>query len=283
MSEFLAIDVETANADLASICQIGIISFHDGKVVDRWETFVDPEDYFDEVNISIHGIDEHAVAGAPTFVQISEELRTRLTGKIVVHHTHFDRVSIVYSLADNDLPSIECTWLDTARVARRAWPQFATSGYGLANVAEFLGISFQHHNAAEDARAAGEILLHAIRQVGLLPEEWLIRVNKPVGSQSYSIERDGNQSGALYGEVIVFTGALFMPRKQAADLAALAGCNVDDGVTKQTTLLVIGDQDSYKLAGYEKSKKHRKAEALILKGQPIRILSESDFVRMFVK
>jgi DNA polymerase III subunit epsilon len=42
-------------------------------------------------------------------------------------------------------------------------------------------------------------------------------------------------------------------------------------------MLVVGDQDIAKLAGHEKSSKHRKAEELIAKGTPIRILKESDF------
>lgn len=42
-------------------------------------------------------------------------------------------------------------------------------------------------------------------------------------------------------------------------------------------MLVVGDQDVTKLAGHEKSSKHRKAEELISKGAPIRIIRESDF------
>jgi DNA polymerase-3 subunit epsilon len=68
-----------------------------------------------------------------------------------------------------------------------------------------------------------------------------------------------------------------MPRREAADLAATAGCTVESGVTKATTLLVIGDQDVRRLAGHEKSSKHRKAEACIESGQRIRIVRESDF------
>jgi DNA polymerase-3 subunit epsilon len=41
--------------------------------------------------------------------------------------------------------------------------------------------------------------------------------------------------------------------------------------------LVVGDQDVTRLAGHSKSSKHRKAEELIAKGVPIRILRESDF------
>jgi DNA polymerase-3 subunit epsilon len=45
-------------------------------------------------------------------------------------------------------------------------------------------------------------------------------------------------------------------------------------------MLVVGDQDMRRLAGHEKSSKHRKAEQLALKGQSIRILRESDFKKM---
>jgi len=65
--EFVAIDVETANADMASICQIGIAQFRDGTLVEEWKTYVDPQDHFDGINVSIHGIDEDVVAGSPTF------------------------------------------------------------------------------------------------------------------------------------------------------------------------------------------------------------------------
>jgi DNA polymerase-3 subunit epsilon len=80
-----------------------------------------------------------------------------------------------------------------------------------------------------------------------------------------------------YGEVLVFTGALTIPRRDAADLAASIGCEVDPGVTKRTTLLVVGDQDVRRLAGHNMSSKHRKAEELIKNGWPIRIIRETDF------
>ena len=45
-------------------------------------------------------------------------------------------------------------------------------------------------------------------------------------------------------------------------------------------MLVVGDQDIRALGGAEKSSKHRKAEVLIEKGQPIRVVGESDFERL---
>ena len=75
----------------------------------------------------------------------------------------------------------------------------------------------------------------------------------------------------------MFTGALEICRCEAAIMAAQIGCQVDSRVTQKTTILVVGDQDIKRLAGHEKSSKHRKAEYLISKGQSIRILRESDF------
>lgn len=68
-----------------------------------------------------------------------------------------------------------------------------------------------------------------------------------------------------------------MSRPEAADLASVAGCQVDAGVTKKTTILVVGNEDIKHLAGHTKSIKHRKAEELIKNGQNIRIIGESDF------
>jgi DNA polymerase-3 subunit epsilon len=77
--------------------------------------------------------------------------------------------------------------------------------------------------------------------------------------------------------VAVFTGALGMSRNEAAELAARVGMSVKPGVTKETTHLVVGDQDLTVLAGHTKSSKHRKAEDLQRAGHPIRIIGESEF------
>jgi DNA polymerase-3 subunit epsilon len=177
---FVAIDVETANSDVASICQIGLVEFRDGLIHSQWETLVDPEDEFDWVNISIHGIDREKVAGSPRFPDLSDELSRRLSNRIVVSHMPFDRVAMTQAAEKHDLSPIACTWLDSARIARRAWKQFARRGYGLANVAAWCGIDFCHHDAAEDARAAGQILVRAIADTGLSLQDWIVRSRQPI-------------------------------------------------------------------------------------------------------
>ena len=276
---FTSIDVETANAALSSICQIGVVQFENVTIAQRWNVLVNPNDYFDSVNVSIHGIDAVSVADAPTFLEVHERLHAYLTAGIVTCHTSFDRSAIHAVYEKHGIAVPEITWLDTARVVRRAWPDRARTGFGLGPVAEMLGIQFQHHDAEEDARAAGEVLLRAIERTGLSIHDWLRRVEEPIVDKDKD-QREANREGPLFGEVAVFTGSLSRLRKEAADRAADAGCRVDLNVTMATTLLVVGDQDVAKLGGHAKSRKHRKAEARIAEGQAIRILRETDFERL---
>lgn len=278
---FVAIDVETANPDMGSICQIGVAKFVDGQLAEEWATLVDPEDYFDDVNISIHGIEPRMVRGQPKLPQIADRLRATLEGSVSVCHTHFDRIALARAYLKYQLNPIATSWLDSARVVRRTWKDLAWKGYGLANACTKIGYEFKHHDALEDAKAAGYVLVAAMRESQQDLDAWTRRVNQPIdpekSASAAAIKRDGNPEGDLYGEVIVFTGALELPRAEAADLAASIGCQVGAGVTKKTTILVVGDQDVTTLAGHERSSKHRKAEQLVAEGHRIRIVRETDF------
>lgn len=279
--KFVAIDVETANADMGSICQIGLATFVDGLLAEEWSTLVDPEDSFDDVNISIHGIEPGMVKGQPKLPQIADHLRSTLESTVCVCHTHFDRLALSRSFDRYKLRPISTTWLDSARVVRRTWRDLAWRGYGLASVCSRIGYEFNHHDALEDAKAAGFVLIAAMRESKQDLDQWRSRVNQPIdperSSSGSAVQRVGNPEGDLFGEVLVFTGALELPRSEAANLAASVGCQVAANVTKKTTILVVGDQDVTKLAGHEKSSKHRKAEQLVAEGHRIRIIRESDF------
>jgi DNA polymerase III subunit epsilon len=284
--QFVAVDVETANADRSSICQIGAVRVEDGAIAGTFKKLVDPETYFDPWNVSIHGITETMVQGAPKFPELAGALCEFIGTAVTASHTAFDRVAFERVHQKYRLTPPAWSWLDTARVSRRAWPEhFGRSGYGLRKVATFCGIEFGHHDALEDARAAALILLRAIDEARLDIEGWQRRVRQPVelqpnGRPRASMACDGNPDGPLAGEEIVFTGALTMSRSEVAALAASLGCNVRPGPTKTTTMLVVGTQDSSKLNGYAKSAKHRRAEQFIAQGAPTAILSEDDFMTL---
>lgn len=280
MSNFISLDVETANSWLGSICQIGIVEFSSGEVVNEWVTLVNPKDFFDPLNVMIHGIDEYAVRNAPTFNEISSQLWSLTAGKLVACYGHFDYAAITRA-CDKHMLAIpqDITWLNLHRVVRRAWPeQFGQIGYNLANVCKELNVPLdRHHDALCDAKAAGHIYLHAQAHSGLDHLGWLDRIKQRITARTEWDTPKANLDGPLYGERIVFTGALEITRREASELAAQAGCEVQTGVNKHTTLLVVGDQDLRRLNESGKSSKHLKAEKLIQEGKPLRIVGESDF------
>ncbi len=63
---FVAVDVETANSKLSSICQIGIAEFQSGTLTHKWQSLVHPEDDFDGIN-----------AGGPAFRAFCERVGCR--------------------------------------------------------------------------------------------------------------------------------------------------------------------------------------------------------------
>jgi DNA polymerase III subunit epsilon len=278
---FVALDVETANPDYSSVCQIGTVRVENGALTGSLVSLVDPEMDFDSWYIEIHGITPEMVAGQPRLPDLAGRLSEFVGSAVVASHTHFDRVAVERAFERYELAAPGWPWLDTACVARRTWPEFAEGGYGLVKVAARCGVEFRHHDALEDARAAAEILLVAMRETGLDISGWLRRVRQPIDPQASRVSREGSPEGPLSGEVVVFTGALSsMLRTQAAELAAGLGCDVRNSVTSKTTMLVVGQQDLSKLGGYTKSTKQRTAEKLISEGAEITILSEADFRRL---
>ena len=171
---FNAIDVETANSSAASICQIGIVQVRNGEIKGVLSFLVNPEQPFSPVNIGIHGIGEDTTKNSATLPQLESRLRRLLEGRPLVSHTGFDRAALDGAMARYGLQPIRSPWLDSALIARRSWPErYRRRGWNLANVAGNLGISFRHHDAAEDARASAEIVLHACRLTGLDIDGWL--------------------------------------------------------------------------------------------------------------
>jgi DNA polymerase-3 subunit epsilon len=103
--DFVALDFETANADLSSICQVGLVVFRNGEVAETISSLVDPDDHFDPVNSAIHGITEAKIVGAPRFPTIHGRICERLQRNVVVCHSMFDRAALDQASRRHGLPA----------------------------------------------------------------------------------------------------------------------------------------------------------------------------------
>lgn len=163
---FFALDVETANSERGSICQIGVACVRaDGSMV-TWSSYVDPGPCSWSCSW-VHGITEDTVRGAPGFHAVLPVLQAALDGGIVFQHSSFDRGAINAASAAHGLEAPEWEWRDSVKVARKAWPELrGNGGHGLASLKKYLKLNFRHHDGEEDARAAAEIVLLAEEATG---------------------------------------------------------------------------------------------------------------------
>lgn len=287
MTRFVTIDVETANPRLRSICQIGLVVYEGHKIVDSWSSLINPHDEFRDFNIRIHGIQPQTVAHAPSFDEVFYDLQ-RIVGKsIVSSYGAFDRSAFSQACALHELPELSQDWIDLQQVVRNAWPtDFTASGWSLRQICKQLGIPLlNHHDALCDATAAADVFVQAQQTTGTFAHHWLEQTRYRFTTARHFIPKTPssgkdivvNTEGPLYGEIVVFTGELSMPRSIAAERAAAIGCTTANSVTKKTTLLVVGEQDLSIVRADGKSTKQIKAEELIAKGQEIRILGEDAF------
>ena len=80
---------------------------------------------------------------------------------------------------------------------------------------------------------------------------------------------------------VCFTGTLEkFPRKEALQIVTNLGGIPTDSVTRNTNILVLGNNDYCSSIKDGKSSKQKKAEELILKGHDIIIVSEKSFYDM---
>lgn len=158
---FFALDVETANHDRGSICQIGVACVRQDDSIETWVTLVDPRtDHW--MFSGLHGITNAMVQGAPTIGTVIDTLDHMLEGHIVYQHSGFDRSAVRAACSALGRKEPAWDWRDSVGVARRAWPDLkGNGGHGLASLKVHLGLNFEHHDAGEDARAAAQVVLLA--------------------------------------------------------------------------------------------------------------------------
>lgn len=159
---FVAIDVETANDDWGSICQIGVVRYTNGQAgaSDSWLCTPPPGlERFDALNIGIHGITPDDVADAPAFGDVLGDV-VAAVGElpVVAHNAQFDMTAFSRACAAAGQPVPHWTFGCSLALARAA--KLGISNHRLPTVAAHFGVELaKHHDALSDARACGDIIV----------------------------------------------------------------------------------------------------------------------------
>lgn len=155
---FVVFDLETTGFSPTRnrIIEIGAVKVVNGKISDRFSTFVNPKVPIPPRITEVTSITDDMVADAPEINTVLPEFLTFCKGCVLVaHNAEFDYSFICKKGAEQGLDT-EFTVVDTVGVARVLFPHMAR--YTLDSVAKALKISLvNHHRAVEDAEATAEI------------------------------------------------------------------------------------------------------------------------------
>ncbi|MBO4445052.1 MAG: 3'-5' exonuclease [Bacteroidaceae bacterium] len=164
MTDFAAIDFETANSCLSSVCSVGVVIVREGEIVDRYYSLIHPEpDYYSYWNTRVHGLTFADTYRAPNFRDVWAEVEPLIEGlPLVAHNSRFDEscLKAVFRVYQMDYP--DYVFFDTLRASRRILGN-SVPNHQLQTVAAFCGYNLaQHHHALADAEACAVIALQLL-------------------------------------------------------------------------------------------------------------------------
>jgi len=155
---YAIVDIETTGTYAAAngITEVSIHIFDGNKVVEKYETLINPGQPIPKYIQAFTGITDSMVADAPWFEEVAERVYSLLHDKIfIAHNVNFD-----YSFLKSRLAACGFTLnskrLCTVRLSRKIFPGFPS--YSLGNLCHSLGIGINsRHRAGGDAEATVKI------------------------------------------------------------------------------------------------------------------------------
>ena len=165
-ADYVVFDLETTgfSPETNRIIEIGAVKVQNGKIVDKFSTFVNPQVPIPFRIEQLTSINDSMVIDAPVIADILPEFMKFCEGCVMVaHNADFDMSFIKKNCQRLDIPC-KPTIVDTVALARVLLPNL--NRFKLDTVAKALGISLEnHHRAVDDAGCTAEIFVKFIEML----------------------------------------------------------------------------------------------------------------------
>ncbi len=157
--EFVAFDLETTGLSSRTdrIIEIGAVVLKNGKEIDRFQTFVDPERKLDRKIIDLTGITDDMLLGAPKIEEVLPKFLEFIGGRVLVaHNSDFD-TGFIRAACTRLGYAYNFTAADTLILSQNLMPQLGKFKLNIVSNALSLP-DFNHHRAGDDALTCGLIM-----------------------------------------------------------------------------------------------------------------------------
>lgn len=161
--DFAAIDFETANEHLSSVCSVGVVIVRDGAIIDRIYRLIQPEpNYYNYHNSCVHGLTSTETATEPIFADVWKDIAPMIAGlPLVAHNKGFDESCLKAAFRTYQMDYPDYLFYCTLQASRRLLKHLPN--HRLNTVAADCGyILTDHHHALADAEACAEIALQLL-------------------------------------------------------------------------------------------------------------------------
>ena len=165
-ADYVVFDLETTgfSPETNRIIEIGAVKVQNGKIVDKFSTFVNPQVPIPFRIEQLTSINDSMVIDAPVIADILPEFMKFCEGCVMVaHNADFDMSFIKKNCQRLDIPC-KPTIVDTVALARVLLPNL--NRFKLDTVAKAMGVSLEnHHRAVDDAGCTAEIFVKFIEML----------------------------------------------------------------------------------------------------------------------
>ena len=176
---YVVFDIETTGFSAVTdrIIEIGAVKVEDGKITDKFSTFVNPKRPIPFRITELTGITDEMVIGSPDIETILPQFIEFIGDAVLVAHNASFDVGFIEQNCKRQKIEADFTYVDTVALARVLLP--ALNRFKLDTVAKALNISLEnHHRAVDDAGCTAEIFVKFVQMLKERELTTLAKVNE---------------------------------------------------------------------------------------------------------
>lgn len=286
------LDLETTGLDpnYDDIIEVAILKVKNNEIVDKYQSLIQPNShyidsdtkkpiYVDSYIEELTGITSEMLQDAPKIKEILPEIIDFIGDDIIIgHNVNFDINFLYDEIESYNGNEFSNDFFDLLKISRRALKDI--KHHRLKDLSAYFNYEYKAHRAMSDCLATYDIL-NKLKDY-IIKNNIDIRLKKKKEIDLTTLKAETTEidpDNYFYDKNICFTGKLeHFVRKDAAQICTNLGASCQNGVTKKTDILVLGNFDYNVTVKDNKSSKLKRAEELKLQGQDLEIMSEDVFI-----